>query len=266
MKKFADCEVKVMKRFAGSSIFWGVVLICTAVLLIFNSLGISVGYLDGGGLPVVRIVLGVLCAAWLITEIVKLRFARIFVPLAFILLLFEGELASMLHVPGKDIYSSWTILLCAALLTAGVSLLTHGRNRHFKIGKDDGTLNVEFSDKTEERDNETAEHDDGGDITCHLSSVTKYIDCTNFTKKQINCDKGSVEIFFENTDRYTGGGELVIANNMGSVEIHIPEDWYTVGDIINSLGSVELPRMTEKSVKPLRISGANNVGSVEISR
>ena len=34
MKKFADCEVKVMKRFAGSSIFWGVVLICTAVLLI----------------------------------------------------------------------------------------------------------------------------------------------------------------------------------------------------------------------------------------
>ena len=226
-------------------------LICTAVLLIFNSLGISVGYLDGGGLPVVRIVLGVLCAAWLITEIVKLRFARIFFPLAFILLLFEGELASMLHVPGKDIYSSWTILLCAALLTAGVSLLTHGRN--------DGTLNVEFSDKT-------AEHDDGGDITCHLSSVTKYIDCTNFTKKQINCDKGSVEIFFENTDRYTGGGELVIANNMGSVEIHIPEDWYTVGDIINSLGSVELPRMTEKSVKPLRISGANNVGSVEISR
>ena len=259
MKKFADCEVKVMKRFAGSSIFWGVVLICTAVLLIFNSLGISVGYLDGGGLPVVRIVLGVLCAAWLITEIVKLRFARIFFPLAFILLLFEGELASMLHVPGKDIYSSWTILLCAALLTAGVSLLTHGRNRHFKIGKNDGTLNVEFSDKT-------AEHDDGGDITCHLSSVTKYIDCTNFTKNQINCDKGSVEIFFENTDRYTGGGELVIANNMGSVEIHIPEDWYTVGDIINSLGSVELPRMTEKSVKPLRISGANNVGSVEISR
>lgn len=241
MKNLQTARLKL--KFAGSSIFWGVVLICTAVLLIFNSLGISVGYLDGGGLPVVRIVLGVLCAAWLITEIVKLRFARIFFPLAFILLLFEGELASMLHVPGKDIYSSWTILLCAALLTAGVSLLTHGRNRHFKIGKDDG-----------------------GDITCHLSSVTKYIDCTNFTKKQINCDKGSVEIFFENTDRYTGGGELVIANNMGSVEIHIPEDWYTVGDIINSLGSVELPRMTEKSVKPLRISGANNVGSVEISR
>ncbi len=24
MKKFADCEVKIMKRFAGSSIFWGV--------------------------------------------------------------------------------------------------------------------------------------------------------------------------------------------------------------------------------------------------
>ena len=66
-----------------------------------HSLGISVGYLDGGGLPVVRIVLGVLCAAWLITEIVKLRFARIFFPLAFILLLFEGELASMLHVPAR---------------------------------------------------------------------------------------------------------------------------------------------------------------------
>ena len=91
MKKFADCEVKVMKKFAGSSIFWGVVLICTAVLLIFNSLGISVGYLDGGGLPVVRIVLGVLCAVWLITEIVKLRFARIFFPLAFILLLFSRQ-------------------------------------------------------------------------------------------------------------------------------------------------------------------------------
>lgn len=259
MKKVADYEVTVMKKFSGSNIFWGVVLICTAVLLIFNSLGVSVGYLDGGGLPVVRIVLGVLCAAWLITEIVKLRFARIFFPLAFILLLFEGEIASMLRVPGKDLYSAWTILLCAVLLTAGVSLLTHGRKRHVKIGKDDGTLNVEFSDKT-------AEHDDGGDITCHLSSVTKYIDCTNFTKKQINCDKGSVEIFFENTDSYTGNGELVIANNMGSVEIHIPEDWYTVGDITNSLGSVELPRMTEKSVKPLRISGANHVGSVEISR
>lgn len=254
-----------MKKLTNSGVFWGIVLIFAAVLMILNSLNIGVNYLDGGRIPVIRIVLGVLCAAWLVTEIAALRFSRIFFPIAFILLLFENEIAVLVHAPDYDIYSAWTVLLCAALLTAGVSLIMNGRSRHFTIGKSkstDGegttiTLNADFTDKSDAGN---------ADIDCRLSSVTKYIDCAAFTKKRINCEKGSLEIFFENTDSYGGDGELTVTNSLGSVAIHIPDDWYVEGQIDSRLGSVEFPPKTEKSVKALRINGSNSLGSIEISR
>lgn len=46
------------------SIFWGIVLIGTAALIIFDAFGKSMGFLDINGLPVIRIILGILCLAW----------------------------------------------------------------------------------------------------------------------------------------------------------------------------------------------------------
>ena len=90
--------------FRKSGVFWGVTLILSAVLIILDSIGIGLGFLSG--VPVISIVLGIICLAWLIDELIKLKISHIFFPLAFGGLMPASELAKMMliQVSAKTLY------------------------------------------------------------------------------------------------------------------------------------------------------------------
>ena len=115
------------KRISGSALYWGVAFIAVALLLIFNAVGVKAGFLDIGGLPVLRIVLGVLLLSCVVWSLCKGKVAQIFFPLAFIALLFEKEIARLFGAQDENLYSVWLVLGVAALLTAGVALLLPSR-------------------------------------------------------------------------------------------------------------------------------------------
>ncbi len=113
-----ETRLKNMKNKNG--LFFGLILVCAAVILVLDGLGYPIG---GADLSAWRIIGGVVCLCWLVTEIVKLNFARIFFPLAVIFLLFEGYIAKLLGMEDTDIISNWIVLLAALLLTVGVGAI-----------------------------------------------------------------------------------------------------------------------------------------------
>lgn len=228
-----------MKKITGTSIFWGVALIIIALLLVFNAVGVKAGFLDVGGLPIIRIILGAFCVASIVYSIAKGKIAQIFFPLAFIALLFEGEIARLFNAASEDLYSVWLVLGVAALLTAGISILTPSRaeisvNNKDKIGKN------------------------------NLSSAAKYIDCTDFGTKSVGNNLGYMAVYFENADKYEGGGTLVIDNNLGSTAVYIPGDWDPDVTVDHNLGSLRVPDTRANATKGVRIVAKSNLGSLKI--
>lgn len=219
-----------------NGLFFGIILVCTAVVLILDGLGISIG---GADLSFWRIAGGILCLAWLIAEIVDLKFSRIFFPLSFIFLLFEGQIAVWCGAPDTDLISNWIVILAALLLTIGVGTLGGNLKKH-KTG--DGITKKNFT-----------------------RASTVYIDASDLGSYNIENDCGLTHVYIENADRYKGEGVINVENNCGSVVVHIPKEWKVFSNIENSLGSVKIPQHeTEPGAMGVRLAGENNLGSLEI--
>lgn len=171
-----------------------------------------------------------------VNAVYKKHFTGIFFPMAFIFLLFEGEIARLCGAKSDDLISTWAVLLCALLMTAGFAIIgPHKKKQAYKH-------NEEYN----------------------MGQFTRYIDCTDFTYHSVENNLGKCDIFFVNTENYTSGGTVSIYNNLGSTVIHVPSDWRPIVDIDNSLGSVSVPTQQEGICKILNIVGENNLGSINI--
>ncbi len=220
-----------MKR---QSIFWGVAFICTAILIIVDAVGTGLGFLDS--IPVIKIILGVLCLCWIVNELYKKQLPHIFFPLSFIFMLFEKEIAGLCGFENGEIISNWLVLLCALLLTIGTSII---------LPKSYGNV---FGNK-------------GHKI---MGKSTQYIDCSDFTRQNVENNMGSTVVYFENTENYQGGGTLNLENNMGSLLVNIPSDWHVIANLENNMGSIKLPSTGNPTGKTIILTGENNMGSVTV--
>ena len=72
-------------------IIWGIAIIAAALLLMLDFFGVASGLWEG--VAVWKIVLAVLFLLGAINEIIKLKFHGAIIPLAFIIILFEKEIA-----------------------------------------------------------------------------------------------------------------------------------------------------------------------------
>ena len=235
-----------MKR---KGIYWGLVLICIAVLLVLESIGTGLGIING--IPILKIILGVGCLAWLGNELYKLKICHIFFPLAFLFLIFESEIAQLCKFPNDNIISNWTVILIALLFTIGTSLILpkkkHDENSEWYFGEH------KVYDKNK----------GGFQIT---GKATKYFDAAEFVNGHVENQMGETDIFFENSENYAGGGTLTVENRMGSMKIHIPKEWTVTDTIVNQMGNVKIAQSfaTKTDGKNITITGKCYMGNITI--
>jgi hypothetical protein len=78
-------------------IFWGIGLILAAAVLLLDAFGIITPFLDVvGGISAIQIVGALLLISFIVSRIIKLKFAEIFVPLALIFMIFEKNIVTMM--------------------------------------------------------------------------------------------------------------------------------------------------------------------------
>lgn len=227
-------------------IFWGVGFVLVAVALILDALGILAPIASAvGDVSILACAAGLLLLSFAVARLVKGKVGDIFIPLALIFMLFEGNIAYVLGRDNPDIINNWLLLLCAGMLWIGFSILFSG------IKKKKSGFKLFYEDK--------GHHSSG-----NLGSTVKYINCDGFKYESVENNLGSYTVFFENVDKYEGGGVLNIENNLGAMTINVPSSWHIIMQVDNSLGGSKRPSEDNADGPVITIKGDNNLGSVTV--
>lgn len=252
--------------FGKSNVFWGVALILTALLIILDAVGKSAGLFE---LSVFKIIVCLLIAAWGVSELIKGRFAHIFLPLGFIFAILQRDIAGwaghvgpvldengekvidaatgLVKTEPKLFASTWIVIVVALLLQIGFSVLLPKRkialdsnaNRHATVERGDGYY-----------------ENDLGASTC-------YVDASKLGYYKVENDLGKLDVYIENVETYAGNGTLEVDNNLGQTVVHIPTGWAVDNRMTASLGSVSCSVPTTGSPM-LTITGSCDLGNVSI--
>ena len=232
------------KTFGRSNVFWGIALICAALLLIIDSVGSNLGFFE---LPVFKIILCVLIGAWGVTEVMKGKPQNIFLPLAFIFAILQDDISVWVGHGGEKFVSTWIVIVAGLLLQIGFSaLVPKGRIRAGASGANGGS--VERGDGYYEND---------------LGASTCYVDAAKLGYYKVENDLGKLDVYIENVEAYTGSGTLEVDNNLGQTVIHVPAGWAVENRVTSSLGSVTCSVPTTGSPM-LTIIGSCDLGNVSI--
>ncbi|MBP5155447.1 MAG: hypothetical protein J6252_02570 [Clostridia bacterium] len=209
-------------------IFWGLVFICAAALIILDAVGVNLGE----GITPWRIILGVLLLGWIVYDIIQLKFASVFFPLAFLFLVFEAPIGLWIG-KGEDLISTWLVLLVALLLTLGVGMLLPNRtvfNSNKRMGRADVYL------------------DAGKDLEA----------------AHIRDNLGNVQVYITNRDAYPGNGVITVSDNLGSVTLRIPGTWMVATQVSDNVGKINVPPQDYPCSKSITLVIRDNVGTVSV--
>ena len=73
-------------------------------------------------------------------------------------------------------------------------------------------------------------------------------------------------IYFDNTDAYEGGGELVFGQLVGEVNVYVPAQWKIRTFTTGFLGEVDVEPSDCEKDKILYIKGSRTVGQINVHR
>ncbi len=227
----------------NKNIFWGLALIFLAILLIldifhvFDPLTAVMGRVS-----VWTILAGILLISFIVSCLIKGKISRIFIPSAFLLILFEKNLSILCDALTPELFNNWLILLVAVLFTVGFHILLSPLKKRSTAVAD------------------VKKHAGGS-----FGHSTVYIDSETMLPNHIENKLGSCVVYFENIGAFTGSGSIRIENNLGSIQLYVPRTWHIRNEIENVLGGIIVPeREAHENAPTLVLCGKNNLGSVEI--
>ena len=211
-----------------------------------------------GDISIIKLLLAVMFLGYAVSQACKRKIEQIFIPLAVAFLLLEENFGALAKPPVDDLVSNWLIIGCAVLLHIGFSVL-------FSDGGFTVTVHGEQGEEHTEEEYDTVAGKRTRHSSATLTSTVFYIDADTFGTEYVESNLSSTVIRFDNPEKYMGGGELHIENNLGSLVVEIPKEWRFEADIDKFLGSVKIPRENRDLTAPLiRLSIENHLGSVSI--
>jgi len=202
-----------MKR---KDVFWGLLFILAAVLIIINQFGFF------AGISMFELVATVILGGIVIKSVMKVNFWGILFPLAVICIIYSEELNIADFTP-------WPALLTALLCSIGLSLLFNRPSSWIYHSHWDN----KFSS------NVINEQDDNI-INCSASfgESMKYVNSNNFERANIKCSFGEVKVYFDNALIPSGKADIYLEVSFGEAVLYIPKSWNVVNDVHVFLGDM----------------------------
>ena len=231
----------------GKNLIWGIFLIGAAAALILAQTDLL------GSVSAFSIIIALLLMPVIITSIRHLNFSGIFIPLAFIAILFDDVL-------GIEKFTPWPVLGAAVLLSAGFSLLFPYR---YRITKSKWSAGMEDHPKWDSSsvDGEVV------DISTSFSGCTKYI--TSQTLKEVNIRSkcAGLEVYFDNADLAADKAVVNLDVTCGGVELYIPRSWCVISEADCVIGGVDTSgdKHADKDSKTLILRGRVRASGVDIT-
>lgn len=262
-------------KVSASNIAWGIIIILVAVFCILQALGVLGSFTSVfGEISIWKLLVGICLLAVILQCIFKLQIEGIFVPLGFLFMLFEKNIAFACGV-GENIINNWLVFGCSLLLSIGFGMILPKRrkrkfkkkikinNGHISVDTDDGPIEVEVEDNHDgdEIDDDDFEDEDGDFGT----SNTRYFDGATFKRGYVMINMGVTDVRFENADKYKGGGILKVECTMGSMDIYVPDEWRVVTNVETVMSSVDdMHGNSDPEAPVLTIIGKCKMSSIDI--
>ena len=231
------------------NVITGIGFLVAAVFLIVGSMGLL------GDISVWTLLFTFILVVWLMKGIFKLQWPVILFSLAFLAILYDGQL-------GIEKLTPWPVLGAACLGSIGFSMIFRKTYKcrdangelHYSY---DGGEGVQMIEQIED------EHRFSSDVT--FGSILKYIKCQSLREVEIDNSFGNTTIYFDEAVLDNGMAKVDVDNSFGSVKLYIPSDWKVSLRVDESFGHVKtFGRSAEESSNCLNVFVDTSFGDVEI--
>lgn len=240
-----------MKKISFGKIFWGILLILGAVLLLINELGI----MKTDVFTPFNIIIGVILVACFINSIISRSFTGMLFSIAFLCILFSD----LLHL-GK--ITPWPVLVAATLGSIGLNLIFPKK----KVSYVDNSMNTSYVNGTAEYVNAQTEDNDGEvvNISTSFGGSARYIDSQNLKVVNLQCKFGGMEVYFDKAQVPSGTVVVNINASFSGVELYVPQNWNIQSNISTSLAGVDIAKGKGGNGPTIIIQGSINCGGLDI--
>ena len=238
----------------------GLLLIFAAALLILRSTDVALPLL--GGLSIIKIVGAVVVLTFIIFRLIDKKLSFILQALTILYGIFIEEIALAAGIKESSLPSFWIVFLCSIIIEIGIKLIFK-RKKEFNFGNFD----FSFTNDDDDDDDENYISNEGISHNGHkVGEISRYIDCRDFKRAEFGKLVGQVNIYFDNTDAYEGGGELVFGQLVGEVNVYVPAQWKIRTFTTGFLGEVDVEPSDSEGDKILYIKGSKTVGHINVRR
>lgn len=237
-----------------SNIFWGIVFVLMAVLVIVSEMGLveEIGFWT--------ILFSVVFVAAIIRGIVKFDVTQILFSIAFLCIIWDDTLGIQKITP-------WPVLLAALLGSIGFSMIFGNKKRKYYERKYKNHIEGHMF-SSNETGGSNVEHDYGEEIECSVrfGSTVKYANSENLRSVDIAVSFGSASVYFDNAKVPSGEVVVNIDASFGGVELYVPKDWYVTNNMQTSFGGVdEENRNSGANLVKVVLIGSASFAGVEVT-
>ncbi len=229
----------------SKNIFWGLFFLLSAVFIIASQ---TVSFASVG---IMSILATIFLAAVIISSLVQLEFFGVFVPFAFLYMIYDEPLK-------LKIISPWLLLASAVMISIGFSLIFRKRHKRFVYPH----WSADSCSHTGENLDDNNPH-----AKVSLGSSSKYLHADCLQSGQFAASLGELELYFDQVQLSPGGAEVFLDCNLASIKLYIPRGWNIINKISASLGEVKENNRREKPTENaplLTLAGNVKLGSIEI--
>ena len=227
------------------NIFWGLIFLCGAGVIIGNQLG----FFTQIGLS--SLLLALVLVFIIIKGIIDINFFEILIPISIILIIFAKPL-------GIEYLAPWPIIAASLLASIGLSLIFKKPKwkKHKQINHNNHNLGEKFENIDE-------------DIIVSKTSFsgdTKYLYSKNLKKADFNVSFGGLKVFFDQVTLRPEGADINIDASFAGIELYIPRNWNIINNISATVGGVDVKGLRSEETGPtLRLEGHITFSGVEIN-
>jgi len=235
------------------SIFWGIILLGSGVLLLLNALGIGTGF---GLVPLVG---SLLLLAVSVFSFSDLNFVFGLLPLAGIAYIWRKEL-------GQPDMNIWLLLGSAVLLGIGLSVIFWKAKKNRE--KSHCGHEEWFEDHKDWKSAETITSTDESEVVNINSSFgeqIRYIRSANLKRVNITTNFASAKVYFDQCQVSPEGASIYVDCSFAGVFLYVPRTWNIDNQAHSSFGSVEGASVSAASgLTTVTLQGNVHFGSVKI--
>ena len=200
--------------------FWGIFFLAAGFFVVASQLG---GFIDLGFWSIAATIL---LAATLIGSLASVNFFGIFVSSALLYAIYQSTF-------DWPYVSVWLLLLTAALISTGLSIIFHGRfHRHWAKRKNCSD-NWNGHGTTEEYIN-----GDNVSISESFSEVSKYLHADCLRQAHIASSFGSLNVYFDGVTLSPENAEVNVDVSFGKIALYLPRSWRVIDQVHTSAGAV----------------------------